>query len=90
MDEPKKFRKKPVVIEAVRWDGPPGIDILTAFGAHVEPDGDWSQDFTLRVWVEPERSWVRCPVGFWIIKGVKDEFYPCDPEVFAATYEPVP
>ena len=27
-------------------------------------------------------------VGDWIIKGVKGEFYPCKPDIFAATYEP--
>jgi hypothetical protein len=26
--------------------------------------------------------------GDWIIKGVKGEFYPCKPDIFAATYEP--
>lgn len=26
--------------------------------------------------------------GWWIIRGVKGEFYPCDPEIFEATYEP--
>ena len=27
--------------------------------------------------------------GDWIIKGVQGEFYPCKPDIFAATYEPV-
>jgi len=27
--------------------------------------------------------------GDWIIRGVKGEFYPCKPDIFAATYEPV-
>jgi hypothetical protein len=27
--------------------------------------------------------------GDWIIKGVKGEFYPCKPDIFAATYEAV-
>lgn len=27
--------------------------------------------------------------GWWIIKGVQNEFYPCDPSVFTATYEAV-
>jgi hypothetical protein len=28
--------------------------------------------------------------GDWIIKGVKGEFYPCKPDIFEATYEPLP
>lgn len=27
--------------------------------------------------------------GDWVIKGVKGEFYPCKPDIFEATYEPV-
>ena len=28
--------------------------------------------------------------GDWIIRGVAGEFYPCKPDIFALTYEPVP
>jgi hypothetical protein len=31
----------------------------------------------------------RCDNGDWIIRGIKGEFYPCKPDIFAATYEPV-
>ncbi|MEN6401641.1 MAG: hypothetical protein ABFD94_06825 [Armatimonadia bacterium] len=32
---------------------------------------------------------MRADPGDWIIRGVKGEFYPCKPDVFVATYEPV-
>lgn len=32
---------------------------------------------------------MRADVGDWIIQGVKGELYPCKPDIFAATYEPV-
>lgn len=32
---------------------------------------------------------MRCDLGDWIIQGVKGELYPCKPDIFAATYEPV-
>ena len=32
---------------------------------------------------------MRADVGDWVIRGVKGEFYPCKPDIFAATYEPV-
>ena len=40
-------------------------------------------------WIDTlEGGHVVCP-GDWIIKGVKGEFYPCKPDIFEATYEPV-
>lgn len=91
------YRKKPVEIEAVRWMGPPGtdgvgeaevsVDELQEWGARVQPTGEWGSDYTLEVWNEPEECWVRCPVGHWIIRGVQGEFYPCDPDIFEATYD---
>ena len=40
-------------------------------------------------WVDTlEGGHVVCP-GDWIIQGVKGEYYPCKPDIFAATYEPV-
>lgn len=40
-------------------------------------------------WIDTlEGGHVVCP-GDWIIKGVAGEFYPCKPDIFAATYEPV-
>lgn len=92
------FRKKPVVIEAVQWtgdnlrqiitftDGPPETRTAHAgmmwdqYEALVAAEG--LQIFTL------EGS-MRAAVGDWIIKGVKGEFYPCKPDIFAATYEAV-
>lgn len=79
--EPNFYRKKPVVIEAIRWN-------QTNFGLVVEFAGDainrFDSDFisidTL------EGSMVASP-GDWIIKGIKGEFYPCKPDIFEATYD---
>jgi hypothetical protein len=88
-----KYRKRPVVIEAMR------------FGAYTEalPFGDlywWLYDggcsFRLEQ-VDPGpafmliytlEGWMRADIGDWIIRGVKGEHYPCKPDVFAMTYEP--
>lgn len=82
-----KFRKKPVVIEAVQWTG----DILDAetiveFAANAaQPtvgfQGDKLVIYTLEGVMEASP-------GDWIIRGVKGEMYPCKPDIFAATYEP--
>lgn len=82
-----RYRKKPVVIEAVLWDGK-----LTT----VEPlmDGSTS-DIVEQELCDPAlliptlEGVMRAEVGDWIIKGVKGELYPCKPDIFAATYEAV-
>ena len=77
-----KYRKKPVVIEAVRWQG----DNLSEIQAFYKPDdilvGNQIQITTLE-------GIMSANIGDFIIQGVKGEFYPCKPDIFAATYEPV-
>jgi hypothetical protein len=77
-----KFRKKPVVIEAVQWDG-----------SNYDEIGDFMElNATLQIgddFIIPTlEGEMRASPGDWIIKGVKGEFYPCKPDIFAATYEP--
>ena len=81
-----KFRKKPVVIEAVQWTV--SIDAeeeIRAMGCEfeVQPNPDYLVIHTL------EGAMSASPWD-WIIKGVKGEFYPCKPDIFEATYEAAP
>ena len=80
-----KFRKKPVVIEAVQWTGK-NLDEVNRF------IGD-GQDDELRpgvpILIETSEGDMTAQVGDWIIRGIKGELYPCKPDIFAATYEPV-
>lgn len=76
----KEYRKKPVVIEAVQWTGENMGDILGFFGGCALRE---DQDIIINT-LEGE---MRARPGDWIIKGVKGEFYPCKPDIFAATYE---
>lgn len=73
-----KFRKKPVVIEAVQFDGQHLIE-----GVSREPNATDGYIDTLegRMTVSP---------GDWVITGIKGEKCPCKPDIFAATYEAVP
>ena len=83
-----KFRKKPVVIEAVQWQGGNLPDVWklgcggegSAVALAAGPDGS-----LIIPTLEGDH---RCDLGDWIIRGVKGEFYPCKPDIFAATYEP--
>ena len=98
-----KFRKKPVVIEAVQLRWATWGEVCDFLGDIIGPHNPGRDDGSM-----PD---ARCPVtgelgpfinlaiptlegdmiarhGDWIIKGVKGEFYPCKPDIFAATYEP--
>lgn len=80
-----KFRKKPVVIEAVQFMGDAGVAEIAALGLPCRRSDDGMCD-VLEI-PTLEGTLIATP-GDWIITGVKGERYPCKPDVFAATYEP--
>ena len=77
-----KFRKKPVVIDAVHWTGDNIREILDFC-----PEAYWNstRGLVIRTLESNEHQ---ASVGDWVIKGVQGEFYACKPDIFAATYEP--
>ena len=81
-----KFRKKPVVIEAEQFfaDQP-----LPFRNQGVVQFGSDAPELHNRFFVQTLEGPLAISEGDWIIKGVKGEFYPCKPDIFAATYEPV-
>ncbi len=92
-----QFRKKPVVIDALQWNGDWEANQawLESLGCGFgDDDSDeaamWENDNGDGSLIIPTLEWDhRCNLGDWIIRGVKGEFYPCKPDIFAATYEPV-
>lgn len=86
-----KYRKKPVVIDAFCWPLPSGLQDrglepewfdnawknrkITVFGTHLE--------------IETLEGLMKANIGDYIIQGIKGEIYPCKPDIFEATYEPV-
>jgi hypothetical protein len=76
-----KFRKKPVVVEAVQWGGDNYDEVGDFMGLTATCQVD--DDFLIPT-LEGD---MRASPGDWIIKGVAGEFYPCKPDIFAATYE---
>jgi hypothetical protein len=83
---PQQFRKKPVVIEALQYDGTNqnAIKRFTQGGCYTDVNDPNRPLFMIRT-LEGEHV---ASVGDYIIKGVKGEFYPCKPEIFDQTYEP--
>lgn len=78
-----KYRKKPVVIEAIQLlAGTRHEDILAFVGDAVRQDGN-------EVYIRTLEGDMHASVGDYIIRGVQGEFYPCKPAIFEATYEAV-
>ena len=78
-----KYRKRPVVIEAVQWTGENLSEILQ-FSKDAFIDQD---NFTLKV-ATLEGTMVASR-GDYIVKAVDGEFYPCKPDIFEKTYDEV-
>lgn len=88
-----KYRKKPVVIEAVQWTGDNLDDVLqfcegNASYEAMSKGGCALVISTLEDGPNREAQHVATPYDF-IIKGVQGEFYFCKPDIFHATYEQV-
>lgn len=94
-----KFRKKPVVIEAFKFDG----DLMDTNGDYYIPD--WAERAyrfgvlffdsekpigpPCELFIRTLEGDMMANVGDWIIQGVNGELYPCKPDIFEKTYEPV-
>jgi hypothetical protein len=85
-----KFRKKPVVIEAMQFKFGMDSEAVNQF------IGDSSQEFSfttgdgeslIGIEIETLEGTMAVSPDDWIIKGIKGEFYPCKPDIFAASYE---
>lgn len=93
----EKYLKKPVVIEAFQYDG----DLIDSRGKYHVPD--WAKQayengilFYEETENSPSEMFVKtlegnmiASVGDYIIRGVNGEIYPCKPDIFEKTYEPV-
>ncbi len=83
------FRKKPVVIEAIRNNAGAADAVVTFLGGEERRNIHWSRnDRTGIVRIHTLEGVMTADLGDWIIRGVKGELYPCKPDIFDATYEP--
>ena len=93
MSKPERFRKKPVVIEAMLYT----VGACRAIHDWIEvehedtdgmDDADVEELCSAGIEIVTLEGAMIAEVGDWIIRGVKGEFYPCKPDIFAATYDP--
>ena len=93
-----KYRKKPVIIDAIQVSASNFDRICDFMGctpeqylnpmSDIDEFGD-SRDSYLGVYVDTLEGKMLANIGDMIIKGVNGEFYPCKPDIFAKTYEKV-
>lgn len=78
----RRYRKKPVVIEAVQWTGENKVEIQQFIGCYLDEN-----TILKHLYLPTLEGVVAASAGDYIIKGVKGEFYPCKPDIFEQTYE---
>ena len=82
----KKYRKKPVVIEAIQFDGWNWQDCYQFMSnERLMFTADVSKRESIEI--KTLEGTMTAQVGDFIIKGVNEEFYPCKPDIFEKTYE---
>ncbi len=89
MSNVKQYRKKPVVIEAIEWDGSRDAWLAIEKWAFAYVDKLDSNLHNQTIQIPTLEGEMTANKGDYIIKGVANEIYPCKPDIFAATYEEV-
>lgn len=87
-----KYRKKPVVVDALRWQGDwnmleawintlssQHVDLSKKRAMHLASDGS--------IVIDTLEGKMRCEIDDFIICGVDGEYYPCKPDIFIRTYD---
>ncbi len=84
----KKYRKKPIVIEAIQFIGTSeSFDEIKKWSkGNLYYDYQHNPD---NVYIETLEGHLYVTINDFIIKGIAGEFYPCKPDIFEKTYEEV-
>ena len=88
--ERKKYRKKPVVVEALqlRWDNWDEMCDFVGVGGLASNKAEGIQEGEkIGLLIPTLEGVMTCKQDDYVIKGVKGEFYPCKPDIFELTYE---
>ena len=89
----KKYRKKPIVIEAIQWTGDNLFDV--AAWMNDIPNSGWKVvhyeegKAVYRIEISTLEGTMTAGKGDYIIKGIKGELYPCKADIFEASYDEV-
>lgn len=83
-----KYRKKPIVIDAIQFDGFNHDELAEFSEGACRSCKPWKEDYA---WVQVEtlEGVMEGSIDDWLIRGIKGEYYFCKPDIFAETYERV-
>ena len=92
-----KYRKKPVVIEAIQWTCNNLNEVMNFIGSEFKYDANTDYVTSKFIFCKDSKmlqintleGTMLMSKGDYIIKGIKGEFYPCKPDVFEESYEEV-
>lgn len=92
-----KYRKKPVIIEAIKWDGNNLKEIMKFLNSEFKYDENSSYYTNKFIYDHTKNSLsittlegiMKASIGDYIIKGIAGEYYPCKKKIFEETYEAV-
>lgn len=93
---PRDFKKRPVIIQAIKWTGDNLFDVIKFMSGAPSIQTDigaakWNEYCDLvqdsGLIIKTLEGQHIATVGDMIIRGVKGEFYPCKPDIFDMTYE---
>lgn len=92
-----KYRKKPVIIEAIIWNGTNLKEVMEFIGSEFMYDENSNYITNKFIYYKPTKKLfintlegkMEVAKGDYIIKGIKGEFYSCKPDIFINTYEEV-
>lgn len=74
-----KVRKRPIVVEAIQFTEANMDEISRLPGVTVSKDGDFA--------VATLEGYKPVSLGYWVMRGIKHELYPCESSIFDLTYE---
>ncbi len=82
-----KYKKRPIMVEAVQWTDD-NIDEIFDFctAAYLDADNPRNE---VELHIRTREGSLVANDGDYIIKGIQGEYYPCKPDIFEQTYEPV-
>lgn len=84
-----KYRKKPVVIEAMQLKNDNVSEVIKWIDARSVVSGGYNHNDMPFVCIKTLEGTMSAELGDFIIKGIKNEFYPCKADIFEASYEAV-
>lgn len=90
-----RYKKKPVIIEAIQWDGHNDDEIREFLGIDFAGMGDnlvaykpESEQYRSKlIYISTLEGTMEASVGDYIIRGINGEHYPCNPDIFEKTYD---